>query len=88
MNVNELITEWFVHANNNLLSAQHLFNDMHPRQIDIACYLSQQCAETALKGYLQFTGIEPPKIHNLLILCQSCLENDKILAQLWILAQI
>jgi HEPN domain-containing protein len=76
MNANDLIREWFVHAYNNLLSAQHLFNDMHPRQIDIACYLSQQCAETALKGFLQFSNIDPDKIHNLRTLCEQCAEKD------------
>jgi hypothetical protein len=30
----------------------------------------------ALKGYLQFTGAEPPKIHNLRSLCELCCEND------------
>jgi HEPN domain-containing protein len=76
MNANDLIKEWFVHSYNNLLSAQHLFNEMHPKQIDIACYLSQQCAETALKGYLQFSSIEPDKIHNLRSLCEQCAEKD------------
>jgi HEPN domain-containing protein len=76
MNVNELIREWFLHSHNNLITARHVIEDMHPKQIDISCYLSQQCAETALKGYLQFKGIEPDKIHNLLVLCQSCLEYD------------
>jgi HEPN domain-containing protein len=49
---------------------------MYPKQIDISCYLCQQCAETALKGYLQFLGIEPPKIHNLRTLCEQCTEKD------------
>jgi HEPN domain-containing protein len=76
MNGNELVAEWFVHSYNDYISAKHLFENMYPRQIDIACYLTQQCAETALKGYLQFMGIEPPKIHNLLVLCQSCIGHD------------
>ncbi|GHT48977.1 hypothetical protein FACS1894102_3060 [Spirochaetia bacterium] len=76
MNANDLIREWFLHSYNNLITARHVIEDMHPKQIDISCYLSQQCAETALKGYLQYKGIEPDKIHNLLVLCQSCLEHD------------
>ncbi|MFP3041833.1 HEPN domain-containing protein [Treponema primitia] len=76
MNVNELIREWFLHSYNNLVSAKHLFDDLYPKQIDISCYLCQQCVETALKGYLQFTGIEPEKIHNLRELCELCIEHD------------
>ncbi|GMO57220.1 MAG: hypothetical protein Ta2G_16840 [Termitinemataceae bacterium] len=72
----ELIQEWFLHSYNNLISAKHLFEDMYPKQIDIACYLCQQCVETALKAYLQFLGIEPPKIHNLRNLCELCVEKD------------
>ena len=68
--------EWFDHSYNDYLSAKHLFEDMHPKQIDISCYHCQQCAEKALKGYLVFTEIEPPKIHNLRKLCQLCIDLD------------
>jgi HEPN domain-containing protein len=49
---------------------------MYPKQIEISCYLCQQCAETALKGFLVFNEIEPPKIHNLRMLCQLCIDMD------------
>ncbi|GHU73011.1 hypothetical protein FACS189450_11940 [Spirochaetia bacterium] len=77
MNVNDLIAEWFNHSYNDFIVAKHLFEDFYPKQIDISCYHCQQSAEKALKGYLQFTGIEPPKIHNLLVLCHSCIGKDK-----------
>jgi HEPN domain-containing protein len=76
MTNNELTKEWLLHSYNNLISAKHLFEDLYPKQIDISCYLCQQSTETALKGYLQFLGIEPPKIHNLRTLCELCVEKD------------
>ncbi|MDR1867569.1 MAG: HEPN domain-containing protein [Treponema sp.] len=71
-----LVKEWFQHSYNNLIVAKHSFEDLCPKQIDISSYLCQQCAETALKGYLVFKDIEPPKIHNLRMLCQLCIDID------------
>jgi HEPN domain-containing protein len=48
----ELIKDWITHATNDLITAKHLFYDFHPRQTEICCFLSQQCAEKALKSYI------------------------------------
>jgi HEPN domain-containing protein len=66
-----LVREWFNYSQNDLTSARHLFNDLYPKQSKIACYLSWQCAEKALKGFLLFKDTEPPRIHNLVELCQE-----------------
>jgi HEPN domain-containing protein len=71
-----LVKDWFRHSLNDLISATHLFEDLYPKQIEISCYLCQQTAETALKGFLGFKDIDPPKIHNLRVLCRLCLEID------------
>jgi HEPN domain-containing protein len=76
MSDGKLLQEWFQYSQNDLISAHHLFNDLHPKQSEIACYLSQQCAEKALKGYLFFKGTEPPRTHNLIELCQMCMDHD------------
>jgi HEPN domain-containing protein len=73
----KLIQEWFQYAQNDLISARHLFEDLSPKQIEIASYLSQQCAEKSLKGYLFFKDIEPPRIHNLVELCKLCMTYDE-----------
>jgi len=52
MSDSELVRDWFRYSRNDLISASHLFYDLYPKQSEIACYLSQQCAEKALKGYL------------------------------------
>jgi len=76
MSDSKLVQEWLKYSQNDLISARHLFHDLYPKQIEIACYLSQQCAEKALKGYLFFKDIEPPRIHNLVELCQICMNYD------------
>jgi HEPN domain-containing protein len=72
----KLVHEWFLYSKNDLISAKHLFDNLHPKQSEIACYLSQQCAEKALKGYLFFKDKEPKKTHILVELCQACIEID------------
>jgi len=73
----DLVDEWFQYARNDLISTKHLFEDLFPRQNQIVCYLSQQCAEKSLKGYIFYINIEPPKSHNLIELCQICINQKK-----------
>jgi len=82
MSDSKLIKEWFIYSQNDLTSAHHLYYDLHPKQSEVACYLSQQCAEKALKGYLLFKDIEPPRIHNLVELCQKCMEFDNAFSEI------
>jgi HEPN domain-containing protein len=72
----EIIREWTNRAQNDLITAKHVFNDLHPKQSEIACFHSQQCAEKVLKGYLVSKDIEPEKVHNLEELCNKCSQFD------------
>ena len=72
----DLAMEWLKYSQNDLISARHLYEDLYPKQTEVACYLSQQCAEKALKGYIFSMNVEPPKTHNLIELCQICMEYD------------
>ena len=78
MIVLELTKEWFKFAHNDLISARHLFEDLYPKQTHIAAYLSQQCAEKALKAFLVSNNRDPPKIHDLEELGELCnnIDND------------
>ena len=76
MSDSKLVQEWLKYSQNDLISAKHLYEDLYPKQTEIACYLSQQCAEKALKGFLFFIDTEPPKHHNLIELCQKCIKKD------------
>jgi HEPN domain-containing protein len=78
----KLVQEWLKYSHNDLISAHHLFDDLYPKQSEIACYLSQQCAEKALKGYLFSKNVEPPKTHNLVELCQKCMEHNSTFSEI------
>jgi HEPN domain-containing protein len=82
MSDSKLVQEWLKYSKNDLISAKHLFDDLYPKQTEIACYLSQQCAEKALKGYLLFRDTEPPRTHNLVELCQICMNHDTMFSEI------
>ena len=77
-----LVQEWFRYSQNDLISARHLFENVYPKQIEIACYLSQQCAEKSLKGFLIFKDIDPPRTHDLVKLCQLCINYDSTFSKI------
>jgi HEPN domain-containing protein len=76
MTLQGLLNQWFGIAANDLTVATRCFADFYPKQLDIACYHCQQAAEKALKGFLAYCNIEPPKTHNLDALCAMCVEKD------------
>ena len=82
MSDSKLVQKWLKYSQNDLISARHLFDDLYPKQIEVACYLSQQCAEKALKGYLFFKETEPPRTHNLVELCQLCMNHDNMFSEI------
>jgi HEPN domain-containing protein len=63
--------EWTILADMDLKSAEYLQN-MYPVPIEIICYHCQQSAEKYLKGFLVLHNINPPKIHDLDVLCKLC----------------
>ena len=77
-----LIEEWLRYAKNDLIVAKHSFEDLHPKQTEIASYHCQQCAEKALKAFLLFKNNEPPKTHDLKVLCKMCQDIDASFADI------
>jgi HEPN domain-containing protein len=55
---------WMTHSESDIRAAHTLLesNEFFPLQI---CFLSQQCAEKAIKAILVFENINFPKIHDL-----------------------
>jgi HEPN domain-containing protein len=76
MNETDLISEWLDTSRNDYIAAKHLFEDLHPRQVEISAYHSQQSAEKALKAYILFSGNEPPRSHNLDELRSICEQSE------------
>jgi len=73
----EYVAEWFKFADMDLASADYL-QGLLPKPLEIICYHCQQSVEKYLKGYLIYNGTdEPPKIHNLAELCESCSAFDE-----------
>jgi len=74
---NNFILEWFNFADIDLALAIHALS-MHPQPLEAICYHCQQAVEKYLKGYIVYNGInEPPKIHNLDVLCKICEDYDE-----------
>jgi HEPN domain-containing protein len=73
----EWVAKWLNRAKDDLIVAHHVFDDLHPKQIEISCYECHQSAEKALKAYLIFKNCEFPLTHDLRKLCLLCVEFDK-----------
>ena len=68
----DLAKEWLRFAQSDLKTATHMFENVYPKETEIACYHSQQCAEKSLKAYLISKDITPPYTHDLLELNHLC----------------
>jgi len=65
--------QWFDLAFDDIDSAQIMLRE---GKYNIVCYFSHQAAEKGLKGVLEFHGINPPRIHNLIDLVSQCNNID------------
>ena len=75
MDRTSIVNEWLEFANKDISSAKYLLN-MRPVPLEIICYHCEQAAEKALKGYLIKHDIEPPRTHDLRLLCKMCANID------------
>lgn len=64
---------WFELAFDDIDSARIMLRE---NKLNIVCYFSHQAAEKALKGVLEFRGINPPRTHNLIDLVNECNNID------------
>jgi HEPN domain-containing protein len=76
MDKTSIVKEWLDFANKDISSAKYLLS-MQPVLLEIICYHCEQAAEKALKGYLIHQDFEPPKTHDLRLLCKMCADIDK-----------
>lgn len=69
MQTNQEYKLWLERADDNLRWAEGSLGDgFYP----LTCFLSQQAVELALKGYLYFKRVIPPKAHNLPEILLEC----------------
>jgi len=72
MTVLDLAKEWLRYAQSDLKTANHMFYEVNPKESEISCYHSQQCAEKSLKAYLITLNTTPPYTHDLVELNNLC----------------
>jgi HEPN domain-containing protein len=72
----DLAKEWLRYAKSDLNTAQHMFNDVHPKETEISCYHTHQCAEKSLKAYLIAKETDPPFTHDLVELLRFCTAHE------------
>jgi hypothetical protein len=51
MNHIDLAGRWLKKAKSDLVTAMHMYDDVHPKELDISCYHSQQTVEKAYTLY-------------------------------------
>jgi len=68
----EFVLPWTQKADNDILSAHYLAENMHPAPSEVVCFLCQQAAEKYLKAFLVYNDQEPPKTHDLTELTKLC----------------
>ncbi|MDR0705005.1 MAG: HEPN domain-containing protein [Planctomycetaceae bacterium] len=82
MDKKEFVLDWIRYAKSDLITARHMFEDVYPKETEIAAWHSQQCAEKTLKAFLVANNIEPPKIHNLEELVKRCQNIDSSFSEI------
>ena len=73
-----MVKEWFTFAGRDLRAARAVY-DLGPEYKNIAAFNCQQCVEKAIKGYLVFHNIRPPKTHAIKDLAKLVVNIDKTL---------
>jgi HEPN domain-containing protein len=71
-----IVKDWLDFARKDISSAKYLLN-MRPAPREIICYHCEQASEKVLKGYLIQHDVEPPRTHDLRLLCKMCADFDK-----------
>ncbi len=71
--MNELTTEWVAKAEGDYATATRELRARRSPNYDAVCFHAQQVAEKYLKAFLQESGVDFPKTHNLIELLELCL---------------
>ncbi|HHW58426.1 MAG TPA: HEPN domain-containing protein [Clostridia bacterium] len=70
--------QWLEYADSDYKAAAELLKtDLH----NIVCFHAQQAIEKFLKAYLVLNGINPPKIHSIILLLKVCMELSEDFAK-------
>jgi HEPN domain-containing protein len=78
----KITKQWFVYAARDLKAAKIMLGHGVQFKNEIAFHV-QQCIEKALKGYLVFHDLRPPKTHKLEVLAELLKPIDSALVPLF-----
>ncbi|MDI9386692.1 MAG: HEPN domain-containing protein [Spirochaetota bacterium] len=78
MSNKSVVKEWINFSTMDLMSAKHLYQTMHPIPLEIVCYHCQQSVEKMLKAMIISINREVPRTHDLGLLLEVALEEEKI----------
>lgn len=81
MKAEKLPEKWFERAKEDRDIAVFI-QGMYPLPIGSVCYHCEQAAEKMLKGFLSSREVEPPRTHDLVLLCKMCEERESRFGQL------
>lgn len=77
----QLVRAWLGRANQDIQAAEVL-NQYQTSFPDVILFHCQQAADKALKGYLQWSDLRPPKTHDLILLLGLCIDVLPIFEEL------
>jgi len=72
----DLAKDWIRYAKSDLTTAKQMFYNVSPKETEISCYHTQQCAEKSLKAFMISKMINPPFTHDLVELNNLCTMHD------------
>jgi len=72
----DLAKDWLRYAKSDLTTAKQMFQNVNPRETEISCFHTQQCAEKSLKAFLISKEIDPPRTHDLVELNNLCAAHE------------
>lgn len=76
MSAAKMYKVWLKMSREDLLTSKSLLEHGEADFIRNICFLCQQSAEKAIKGYLVFSKIEFSKTHDMEILLKQCVSSD------------
>ena len=77
MSMENNVKEWVRLAKMDIAASHYLFDTFHPKPLEIICFHAQQAAEKMLKCYLITQNINPPRTHDMQVLCDMCIERNE-----------
>ncbi len=76
MKKKEYILKWFKKAESDLKVAEYILTSEEP-PTDAICFHCQQAVEKYFKAYLTYKDVRAKKTHDLEVLLNLCIEEDK-----------